>query len=202
MEITGAMATIEAALEGQLTASPQHFDTSRMDHLLALSELSDDECDELRSIALAMPPENYAASPREFARHLQFIRATLPSQHSDEQSGQQRTAVYAHILGSYSNEALAYMANRACRELDWFPTPHQCLDILEGYTPPVTRKDKALRLCANHTQAKFDEWIEALRTGEPVELDGKPERWLRIATERGYLRWTEDGYVPRNQPAL
>lgn len=161
------------------------------------SDLTVSECEELRTIALAMPPEHVPCPSRELAKQLQFIAATLPSKNTDEQSGQMRTAVYARILGGYTKEALAYMTERVCRELDWFPTPHQCLTILEDYSPPVTRKDKALRICANHTQARFDEFIEALRKREQVELTDKPERWLRIATEQGYLRFADDGYQQR-----
>lgn len=165
---------------------------------MSLSEITDSECAELRAMALAMPPEQVPVSHSELAKQLQFIRATLPTQNSDEVSGQMRTAVYARILGGYTKDALSYMTERVCRELDWFPTPRQCLAILADYRPPASRKDKALLLCANHTQAKFDEWIETLRNGGAVDLDGKPERWLRIATERGYLRHTEAGYVTRN----
>jgi len=165
-----------------------------------LSEMTDAECDELMGMALSLQDNTEAASPQQFAKHLQFIRATLPTQYSDDQAGQQRTAVYARILGGYSNAALSYMTERVCRELDWFPTPHQCLTILADYRPSATRKDKALRLCANHTQAKFDEWMQALRDGG-APIEGKPERWLRIATERGYLRRTETGYEIRQMAA-
>jgi len=167
-----------------------------MDYLMSRSELTVSECDELREIALAMPTEHIPAASSELAKQLQFIRATLPTQNSDEVAGQMRTAVYARILGGYTKEALSYMTQRVCRELDWFPTPRQCLAILADYRPPATRKDRALLLCANHTQAKFDEWIAALRNGE-AELAGKPERWLRIATERGYLRCIDGEYVQR-----
>lgn len=168
-----------------------------MDHLLTRSEMTDGECEELRGLALAMPPEHIPVETRELAKQLQFIAATLPSKNTDEQSGQMRTAVYARILGGYTKEALSYMTERVCRELDWFPTPNQCLAILADYRPPSTRKDKALHLCAQHTQAKFDEWLLALRKGERVDLDGKPERWLRIATEQGYLRCTDGKYEVR-----
>ncbi len=197
MEITGAIQTIQAAMENQLTVSPQRFDTSRMDRLLTLSEMTDSECDELRELALAMPAEHIPVETRELAKQLQFIAATLPSKNTDEQSGQMRTAVYARILGGYTKEALSYMTERVCRELDWFPTPHQCLDILSSYSPPVTRKDRALTICARHTQAKFDEWILALRKGDDVELTGKPDRWLRIATEQGLLRYADGEYAKR-----
>lgn len=196
MEIQGALATIQAAMDEQ-TALPQPFGTSRMDRLMSRSDLTVAECDELRAIALAMPEEHAPIESRELARQLQFIEATLPSKNTDEQSGQMRTAVYARILGGYTKEALSYMTQRVCRELDWFPTPHQCLDILADYNPPVSRKDKALRICANHTQARFDEFIEALRKNDKVDLTDKPERWLRIATEQGYLKFADDQYQQR-----
>ena len=179
------------------TALPQHFDTSRIDQLMSRSDLTIAECDELRSIALAMPIENIPVETRELAKQLQFIEATLPSKNTDEQSGQMRTAVYARILGGYTKEALSYMTERVCRELDWFPTPRQCLDILDRYVPPASRKDKALQICAQHTEARFDEFMMSLRCGEPVRLSDKPERWLRIAVERGYLRFVDGEYVVR-----
>jgi len=179
------------------TALPQHFDTSRIDELMSRSELSIAECDELRSIALAMPVENIPVETKELAKQLQFIEATLPSKNTDEQSGQMRTAVYARILGGYTKEALSYMTERVCKELDWFPTPRQCLQILDSYTPRTTKKDKALRICLNNTQARFEEFIMSLRCGEPVNLKDKPDRWLRIAEERGYLRIVDGEYTIR-----
>lgn len=161
------------------------------------SDLTVAECDELRSMALAMPVENIPVETKELAKQLQFIEATLPSKNTDEQSGQMRTAVYARILGGYTKEALSYMTERVCKELDWFPTPRQCLAILEEYTAPTSKKDRALRICLNHTQARFDEFVMSLHCGEPVELLDKPERWLRIAVERGYLRFANGEYTIR-----
>ena len=161
------------------------------------SELTVAECDELRSLALAMPIENIPVETRELAKQLQFIEATLPSKNTDEQSGQMRTAVYARILGGYTKEALSYMTERVCKELDWFPTPRQCIEILDAYTPRASKKDKALQICANHTQARFDEFIMSLRCGEPVELKDKPERWLRIAETQSYLRLLNGEFTVR-----
>ena len=73
-----------------------------MDDLMTRSDLTVAECDELRSLALAMPIENVPVETRELAKQLQFIEATLPSKNTDEQSGQMRTAVYARILGGSS----------------------------------------------------------------------------------------------------
>lgn len=179
------------------TDLPQHFDTSRMDDLMSRSDLTIAECDELRSVALAMPMENIPVETRELAKQLQFIEATLPSKNTDEQSGQMRTAVYARILGGYTKEAISYMTERVCKELDWFPTPRQCIEILDSYTPRSSKRDKALQICANHTQSRFDEFIMSLRCGEPVELKDKPERWLRISETQGYLRFVDGEYVVR-----
>ena len=165
---------------------------------MSLSELTVSQCDQLREMALAMPTEHIPAAPSELAKQLQFIRATLPTQNTDEVAGQMRTAVYARILGGYTKEALSYMTERVCRELDWFPTPRQCLAILEDYRPRATRKDKALTICAKHTQARFDEWVMSLRIGEPADLETVPDRWLRIAETQGHLRCIDGKYERRN----
>ena len=164
---------------------------------MSLSELTVSQCDELREIALAMPTEHIPAAPSELAKQLQFIRATLPTQNSDEVAGQMRTAVYTRLLGGYTKDALSYMTERVCRELDWFPTPRQCLAILADYRPRATRKDMALAICAKHSQARFDEWIDAVRRGADCFLD-VPERWLRIAETQGYLRCVNGEYERRN----
>ena len=184
-------------LESRRTALPQHFDTSRMDHLLSLSDLTVSECDELRELALAMPTEHIPAAPSELAEQLQYIRATLPTQNTDEQAGQMRMVVYAGLLGGYTKDALSYMTQRVCRELDWFPTPRQCLEILADYRPRATQKDIALRICAKHTRARFDQWIAALRTGGDADIEGVPDGWLQIAETQGYLRCIEGIYERR-----
>jgi hypothetical protein len=165
---------------------------------MSLPALTDGQCEELRSIALAMPVEQAPAATHELARQLEYIDATLPSKNVDELKGQMRTVVYVRILGGYSKEALSYMTQRVCSELNWFPTPHQCLTILKDYQPATTPKDKALMICAKHTQASFDVWIKALRTGGEAELAGVPDRWLRIAEEQGHLRCKEGKYERRN----
>lgn len=168
-----------------------------MDQLLSLSELTVSECDELRAIAMAMPTEHIPVETRELAKQLQYIEATLPSKNVEEKSGQMRTAVYARILGGYTKDALSYMTERVCRELDWFPTPSQCLAILADYRPRATQKDIALRICAKHTQARFDQWIAALRTGRDADIEGVPEGWLQIAETQGYLRCVNGEYERR-----
>jgi hypothetical protein len=92
------------------------------------------------------------------------------------------------FLAATRKEALSYMTERVCKELDWFPTPRQCLaDIGELHATHQQKGQGAANLL-NHTQKRFDEFIGKLHCGEPVELADKPERWLRIAEDRGYLR--------------
>lgn len=166
---------------------------------MSLSDLTDGQCDELRAIALAMPPEHIPVETRELAKQLQYIEATLPSKNVDELNGQMRTAVYARILGSFTKEALSYMTERVCRELDWFPTPNQCLAILEGYRPRATRKERALKICADHVEVRFNAFLASLRTGDVSQatIDAAPDRWKRIAYEQDYLKRDGEGFALR-----
>lgn len=124
------------------------------------------------------------------------MAAALPSKNVDDETGKMRVAVYTSLLGGYSNDALAYMARRACRELNWFPTARQCLDLIADYRPPESDQEIAHRLCDNYVSAKFDGWISSVRAGGP--LGDAPEQWLRIAVEQGLARRLDDGrYVSR-----
>jgi len=166
---------------------------------MSLGEITLAECDELRTLALAMPSENDPVSPRQLSRSLEFMESTLPSKNSDEQAGQMRTAVYIRIFGGYTKEAIAYLVERACKECDWFPTPKQCLEILADYTPQPSIKQQALHRCEKFSQAMFDQFIADMRDG-PItqsQIDNAPERWKRICVETGLLRREGDGYVQR-----
>lgn len=135
------------------------------------------------------------ASPLQITRHLTFMAATLPSKSQDDESGKMRFAVYSSLLGGYSDAALAYMARRACKELDWFPTPRWCLDVVQQYRPIPSDKDQALALCHQFWQGRFEDFFSDLESGiaEQETVDTVPLRWRRIALERGFLKWDEDG---------
>jgi hypothetical protein len=159
--------------------------------------VSDEECTALREWAeTSVVERDPPAEPAQLARHLDFMAAALPSKNLDETTGRMKVAVYASILGGYSNAALAHMARRACETLDWFPTPRQCLDLIGDYREPVTEQETARRLCCDYTNDKFERWIANMREGQPV--GDVPERWLRIAVEQGVMRRLNDGsYVTR-----
>lgn len=134
------------------------------------------------------------ASPLQLTKHLTFMAATLPSKAQDDESGKMRFAVYSSILGEYSNDALAYMARRACTELDWFPTPRWCLEAVQQYRAPATEKEEALMLCHRFWQGRFEDFIFDLERGiaDQETVDAVPLQWRKIAMERGFLRWIEE----------
>ena len=153
-----------------------------------------EECRALKAWAEAQDDRPAPASVTQLARHLEYLAATLPRQGTDEETGEKRTAVYARILGGYSNDALAYMARKACETLNWFPTPKQCLDILQGYRAPTSEKDQALSLCHRFQQGRFEEFVADLQADRATQddVDAAPLQWRKIAMERGHLRWIEE----------
>lgn len=162
-----------------------------------------EEAKALRAWAEAQDDRPRPASILQITKHLTFMAATLPSKGISDDDGKMRVAVYSKILGEFSNDALAYMARRACSELDWFPTPRWCLETVQQYRPPATEKDHALALCHRFFQGKFEDFIFALEhgTADQALVDSVPLQWQKIAMERGYLRWiNEEGrYVIRRK---
>lgn len=160
-----------------------------------------DEARALKEWADAQSDTPTPASINQLARHLEYLAVTLPRQGADDETGEKRTAVYARLLGSYSNDALAFMSRRACETLNWFPTPKQCLDILATYRAPASEKDQALTLCHRFWQGRFEDFIALLKRGEASQdnVDAVPRQWRAIAMEQGYLRWIgeEERYVIR-----
>lgn len=150
------------------------------------------EADQLREWALAAPVTPApAASVDQLARHLDFMAAALPSRGNDAETGKKRAAVYASLLAGQSNEALAFMARKACATLEWFPTPAQCLAILAEYRPRQSEQATALLTCDRFTKRTFDTWLDALARGGAI--GDVPDQWKRIAVERGALRRLDGG---------
>jgi hypothetical protein len=153
-----------------------------------------EEAKALRVWADAQDDRPRPASVLQITKHLTFLAATLPSKAVDDETGKMRVAVYSRILGDFSNEALAYMARRACAELQWFPTPRQCLELLQEYRRPSTEKDEALSLCHQFWQGKFEDFIFNLknRACDQETVDAVPQQWRLIAVEQGFLRYLAD----------
>lgn len=192
METIGTAATTALA---ELTDSPQSSARSLVAKPMIRMPTTIEECRALKVWAESVPATVEPISPPQLAKHLSFMAATLPSRSVDDETGKMRFAVYVRILGRFSNEALAYMARTACETLDWFPTPKQCLAIIEQYREPLSERDEALRLCARFTRDRFDGFIAALAAGAMTdeEVNNFPEQWKRIAVEQGHLLLTDDG---------
>lgn len=160
---------------------------------------TEDECRALEAWAKSTTSPPARASIEQISRHLEFLAATLPSKNIDEQSGKMRFAVYYRMLSGYSDAALAYMSRKVCEQFDWFPTPHQCLEILADYRQPTSPQGLALSYCAQFWNGKLDDFLETLRSrlGTQDMVDAVPDRWRRIATEQGYLRWDDGKHVIR-----
>jgi hypothetical protein len=188
------LAAIVARLPDHSTGSQVRFVKSPV----ITKPTTDTECAMLREWAQNTPVEYYAATTDQLAKHLSFMAAALPSKGLDEMSGKMKVAVYASLLGGHTNEALAFMARRACQTLDWFPTPRQCLDLLAEYRPPTSDQERALALCQDYSTDKFNRWMTNLSEGQPI--GDVPEQWMRIAVEQGAMRRLADGrYVSRAQ---
>jgi hypothetical protein len=178
-----------------LTDSQLHFDRQLVPKPEIRLPAARDEADRLKEWALAQPVEVEPATVSELSKHLSFIAATLPSKNQDEESGRQRVAVYARLLQGFSNHALAFMSRRVCETLDWFPTPRQCLDILNQYRPPSTERELALSYVHTFGQKQFEDFIASFGRGmaSDASVAAVPEQWRRIAMERGFLRLMPDG---------
>lgn len=154
-----------------------------------------EEARSLRAWAETYVEQRVNATPEQIVKHLTAMSATLPSRSVDIDAGKTRVAVYTKFLLEWPNEALAYMSRRACAEMDWFPTPKQCLDLLKCWTAPAGLRDRAFRYCDQFWQMRHDEWIARLAGDDasPDDLTGVPANWLSIAEERGLLRRMDDG---------
>lgn len=157
-----------------------------------------EEARALRQWAETQPRAWPAIEVDELTRHLEFMSATLPTKNLDEESGRKRVAVYARILGGYSEHAIAKMALVACSTLRWFPTPSECLEIIAKHEDPPTPRERALTVCHGFAQRQFEAFRASLKAGDASAelLDGVPDQWKRICVEQGYLRWSKaDGFT-------
>lgn len=191
MQQIGQAAT--AALE--LMDSPQPSATSLVAKPVIRLPTTMEECRALREWADSQVAIFEPVTTEKLAAQLEFMDATLPRRNTDDEGGKKRAAVYAAILGRFSEEAIRYMARRVCETMDWFPTPHQCLQILEGIKADPGDRGKALRYCQTFLQQRLEAFLAGLAAGDisQDQVDAVPEQWRLIAVEKGYLRRLDDG---------
>lgn len=136
-------------------------------------------------------PVAQPAAPARILKRLEYLDAMLPRRAQDDAGGELRTSAYLSLLTEYSDEALAFMVREACRRLDWFPTAKQLLAILVEYRAPASEQSIALLECERFADAAFERWIDNIRDGQPI--GDVPDKWVRIAVERGHMRRLDDG---------
>ena len=134
------------------------------------------------------------ATEEQATRHLAFLASTLPSKNVDEAAGRMRFAVYLSMLKGYSDAALAHMSRRVCETLDWFPTPHQCLELASEYRHAPSERVLALAACNRFDQKSFEDWIYSLSDDAEPNLD-VPPFWIECALTRALLRKLPDGRI-------
>lgn len=158
--------------------------------------------EDLANLPLAAPTP---CSDIEFAKLMRTL-SILPSRADDEVTGKLRHGIYQRMMGQYPREAIAYMVETAMKKHDWFPTPKQCLEILEGWLDPdaVMQKHRtamAASAVRAERQARLNDIMAALdrRELDQEAIDALPPRMREIGAERGFLRLHEDG-VYRTRP--
>lgn len=166
--------------------------------------LTDRQLAELEAVAKAPLPRQEPCDGAHFAKCMRSL-SLLPSRADDETKGELRLAIYQRMLGKHPNGAISYLVERALAELNWFPTPKQCLDIIADWRAPISeqegRRNTALRLIEKDKWIRFEDIMGDL---ERRELEGEalanvPERMKLIAVERGYLQLTDGAFVVRHE---
>jgi hypothetical protein len=140
------------------------------------------------------------ATDEQIGRHLEFIAATLPTKRVDTETGKSRFAVYLSLLRGMSDQALAYMSRRVCSEFDWFPTPHQCMTVLNDFTGDKLTRKLAVRYSQDYWQERMEAFMAELADGNDHQLSTVDERWKSIAETRMLLRRLGDGSYELRAP--
>lgn len=203
-EVLPAVTTGGTDLSAPVTRSLAEMDLTVLDNLPA--RLDDSTLSKVDAIAVAELPALTPCDDKTFAQAIRMM-GVLKRRSQDDVSGKVLLRTYQHHLGRYGREAILFLADRATEELDWFPTPNECIAILSRWQ----RNDHWLRVHRYATarakaerRTRFDETMTALERREldQAAIDALPEWPKRIAEERGYLRFDgEGGYVARQEAA-
>lgn len=121
------------------------------------------------------------------------MAAILPSRKTDETTGELRVRVYQRILGGKSDKAISYLVERSLVELEWFPSPKQCLEILADWREQhqeVMVRQQAQNLLSNEKRFRFNDWLQIFRDrrATQADVDRVSDNWREIAETQGYLR--------------
>lgn len=107
--------------------------TQALERLRSLPErLTDADLAEVRVIARRSLPPVVPVSPLQFTKAMRRL-SVLSRRADDDNTGEERLEVYARMLGHYPAEAIAFMTRTILATEQWFPSPAQCLRVLERW---------------------------------------------------------------------
>lgn len=163
------------------------------------SRLDDQQIDLLRQTANMPLPILQPCDPL-FLDECLLAMTTLPRRADDRLIGSLRVEVYTGALAKFDRTAIKFLRNTALTTCRFFPSPAECLKILEGFDSPVARarreRDAAQARIRREMTERFRDWQRQLRRGEltQADVDAAPERWRMIAETAGDLRKDADGH--------
>lgn len=156
----------------------------------------------MKAIASAPLPALSPSDDRHFAKCLRVMLAVLPRQNSDAVGGELFVETYRRQLGHFSDDAIAYLAERATRECRWFPTIAECLEILGGwvrYDEATRRREAARSLVGQERMAREREERERANGGmtpmPQAEIDALPHHLVKLGLAAGYLREVDGAVI-------
>lgn len=163
----------------------------------AMVRLDDRQLEATTALANSPLPALPRCSDDQFNKSMRAL-SMLPRRGDDDTTGELRVEIYQAMLGHYPNAAIRFMSATALAELEWFPSPKQCLDILGRWKRNDGEGQKRTRAAAMvraEQKARFDDTMGALerREFDQGQIDALPERIRSIGAERGFLRLHDDG---------
>jgi hypothetical protein len=129
--------------------------------------LSDDALILLRAIAEA-PLVPWDAGDRTFFDKCMRSLAILPRKADDEVKGKLRLELYWRKLQGYPHAALGWMVEAGLDRFDWFPSIHQCIDLLKewpGANNARAWRVRAKRRLEDEYAARYRDLIDGIRDG-------------------------------------
>lgn len=204
METDQAIAATLPAIMASVTTETDSSALSTETGKRAL-RLSDDQLAKAQALASLPLTPLPRCDDDHFEKSMRAL-AILPRKAEDDVRGELRFAIYRRMIGHATKDAISFMVETAISELEWFPSPKQCLEILARWQRndgEVQRRASAAKMVRDEQRARFDDTLAALerREMDQAAIDALPRRMREIAAERGYLRRHDDGqYRYRGAP--
>ncbi len=179
-------------IEGMGSPAPS---TDDLDLTKLPARLDDRTLERVKAIASAPLPALSPSDDRHFAKCLRVMLAVLPRQNTDAIGGELFVETYRRQLGHFSDDAVAFLAERATRECRWFPTIAECLEMLGSWTrcDEATRRRATARSLAGQERMarEREEREQSQRAAVPMsqaDVDALPPHLVKLGLTVGYLR--------------